>query len=319
MEASFLQSAEWMEFQKSLWRQVWHVESDHISAKVMEVKLPLGKHYLYAPFGPVIDFNAMQGSIKQEVSGFIQKLINLAREQEAIFIKIEPQFGSVAEVMVAAGFKKPKKETTSHKTVILDIDRSEEELLGGMHHKTRYNIGLAEKKGIEVRESDDVKSFVKLVKETNQRNRGSYPLYSKDYYQKFLEFFSDDRDGLKSKLFLAYDDSEAIAGAIILTDSQSETAYYMYGGSGRKHAPLMAPYLLHWQIIKYLQGINIKKYDLWMIDSQKWPGVTRFKLGWLAQPNGRGAGGVIDYPGSFDLPIRKFWYFVYKTYRTIFK
>lgn len=310
---SFLQSKEWMEFQKSLGRPVFEVESDHIRAQVFEVKLVLGKHYLYVPYGPTIDFNAITGSIKQEVSSFVNKLKVLAQERESVFIKIEPQFGSVAEVMVTAGFKKPRKETTSHKTVILDIDRNEEELLGAMHHKTRYNIGLAEKKGIEVRESDPpaggVKSFVKLIKETNQRNRGSYPLYSKDYYQKFLDFFSEGN--LKVKLFLAYHDKEPIAGAIILIDTQNETTYYMYGGSSRKHAPLMAPYSLHWQIIKYLQTIGIKKYDLWMIDSVKWPGVTRFKLQW--------GGQQVDYPGSFDLPIRKFWYLVYKTYRRIFK
>jgi len=307
---SFLQSNEWMEFQKSLGREVFRLEVDHISANVMEVKLPLGKHYLYVSFGPVVDFNAITGSIKQEIASFIGKLKSLAREQDSVFIKIEPRYDSVAGVFVDQGFRKPRKETTPHRTVILDIDRDDNDILGTMHHKTRYNIVLAEKKDIEVKESDDVRIFARLVRETAKRNSKTYPLYSEEYYKKFLDFFN-----AKAKLYLAFENSlsaqagEAIAGAIISTDGN--TGYYMYGGSSRKHASLMAPYLLHWHIIKELRSQGIKKYDLWMIDPRRWPGVTRFKLGW--------GGQQIEYPGSFDLPVRKFWYLIYKTYRAIFR
>ena len=72
----------------------------------------------------------------------------------------------------------------------------------------------------------------------------------------------------------------------------------------------MAPYSLHWENIKYLKQNGLKYYDLWGADARKWPGVTRFKLGW--------GGDVKEYPGSFDIPVSKFWYFIYKLKQKLF-
>jgi len=65
----------------------------------------------------------------------------------------------------------------------------------------------------------------------------------------------------------------------------------------------MAPYALHWDIIKYLKQQGVAHYDLWGIDHQRWPGVTRFKLGW--------GGRTVEYPGAFDLVISKPWKLAY--------
>ena len=67
---------------------------------------------------------------------------------------------------------------------------------------------------------------------------------------------------------------------------------------------------MHWEIIKKLKVEGCKLYDFWGIDANKWPGVTRFKLGFEGQ--------VVEYPGSFDLPISKIWYLIYKIARKIF-
>ena len=87
------------------------------------------------------------------------------------------------------------------------------------------------------------------------------------------------------------------------------TAYYLHGAMDREYKSLMAPYFMHWEIIKKLKVEGCKLYDFWGIDAKKWPGVTRFKLGW--------GGDQKEYPGSFDLVISKFWYFIYGLARKI--
>ena len=308
MQGLFLQSHRWAEFQRSVDREVFRVETDYFSAYANTIKLPGGKNYLYIPYGPVADLNPIKGSIKQEVQNFISKLGELAREKDSIFIKIEPQYDSIAELFAEQGFKKPKKETTPHRTVVIDIGGREDDILASMHHKTRYNIRVAQKHGVSVSETGDVGAFAGLVRKTCERNTKRYPLYSEGYYRKFLDFFSGG-EGLRAKLFLAFKDSEPVAGAIVLIDGK--TGYYMYGGSDREHSSSMAPYLLHWEIILYLKLHGVELYDMWMIDPKHWRGVTRFKLGW--------AGRQVEYPGSFDLPIQKNWYRAYSLYRKIFK
>ena len=70
---------------------------------------------------------------------------------------------------------------------------------------------------------------------------------------------------------------------------------------------MMAPYYLHWELIKVAKKYGLNNYDFWGIDAKRDPGVTRFKLNW--------GGQTIEYPGSFDLPVSKFWYLVYKLLR----
>ena len=99
-----------------------------------------------------------------------------------------------------------------------------------------------------------------------------------------------------------------IAGAILLT--YGDTVYYLHGAMDRDYKSWMAPYLMHWEIIKWAKKQGYHYYDFWGIDTSRWPGVTRFKLGF--------GGQQVEYPGSFDMPISKFWYFVYKITRKIF-
>ena len=92
-----------------------------------------------------------------------------------------------------------------------------------------------------------------------------------------------------------------IAGAILLT--YGDTVYYLHGAMDRDYKSWMAPYLMHWEIIKWAKKQGYHYYDFWGIDTSRWPGVTRFKLGF--------GGQQVEYPGSFDMPISKFWYFAY--------
>ena len=307
MMKSFLQTTEWLEFQKSIGRKAWRFDNDKITANIIQHDLPFKKNYLYIPHGPEISVDAMSGSIRNELSQFVSYLKNLAREQKSFYIKMEPLDDKVPELMHQFGFKKSYKELQPKRTVVLDLNKSEEELLATMHHKTRYNIKVAEKYGIIAKLSHDLGTFWKLMKKTAQRDK--FSAHEKSYYEKLIKFF-ENNESLKVELMLAVKDERplrnesdhALAGAIILT--HGDTVYYMHGASDHEHRAMMAPYALHWGMIKYLKEQGIQKYDFWGIDAKKYPGVTRFKLGW--------GGREVEYPGSFDLPISKFWYYSYK-------
>ena len=333
---SFLQTTQWLEFQKSLGRKVWRYDAGGITANIIQHDLPFGMNYLYIPHGPVIDFELQRAPSQKEgalCNEFVAYIKELAREEKSIFVKMEPLDDKVPEVLHQFKFKKSAKEIQPKRSVIIDLTQSEEELLAQMHHKTRYNIRVAEKHGIVAKPSDRIDIFWKLLQKTSKRDR--FASHHKSYYENLLKFFSAD-NSIRADLILALKDERpisdvhdhALAGAIILT--AGDTAYYMHGASDHDARALMAPYALHWDIIKYLKQQGVAHYDLWGIDHQRWPGVTRFKLGWLGSPTRAtpeapsrrehvGSGGrQIEYPGTFDLSIRSFWFLVYKLLRKIF-
>ncbi|MEK7583276.1 MAG: peptidoglycan bridge formation glycyltransferase FemA/FemB family protein [Patescibacteria group bacterium] len=272
---SFLQSQDWMDFQKSLGRKVFEVAG----AKVIQHDLPLGKNYLYIPYGPELVSHQFAGELRQ-----------LAREQGSIFVKAEPMQDDVAQQLVATGFQKSNKNIQPQKTVVIDLTKTEDELLDAMHHKTRYNIRVAEKHGIHVARSMKHEIFWELMQKTSARDK--FSSYPKSYYEKLMNY---------TELWIAYHQETPVAAALVAM--HGDQAYYLHGASDHEHRALMAPYALHWEIIKKLQVLGSTLYDLWGIDANKWPGVTRFKLGW--------GGRTIEYPGAFDLVISKPWKLAY--------
>ena len=247
----------------------------------------------------------MTGGFKNPTTGFVSWLRTLAHQNKTIFVKAEPLADNIAQLLVGEGkFRKSKKEIQPAKTVVIDLGKAELDLLGIMHHKTRYNIKVAEKHGITVGESTDGEVFWQLMNETTKRDK--FSSHPKNYYSKLLEQIHDG--GIYTKLFIAKQSDTPLAAAMVLV--YGDTGYYLHGASDHSQRQLMAPVKLHWEIIKYCKAQGLKKYDLWGIDSHKWPGVTRFKLGW--------GGQVIEHPGSFDLVFSRPWYWAYKLARKIF-
>lgn len=301
---SFLQTKEWLEFQKDIGHKVWRFDDEKIVASIIKHNLPFGKSYLYIPHGPEINFDSIKGGLKNELANFIKYLKDLAREEKAIFVKIEPLSDVVMELLHVKGMRRSKKQIQPYKTVVLDLTLPEEHLLGKMHTKTRYNIKVAEKHDITIKSSQEIDSFWKLMKKTTKRDR--FSPHPKEYYRKLLNFLHDHGE-IKTDLILAYYKEKPIAGAVVL--KYGNTGYYLHGASDYEYRAMMAPYALHWDIIKYLKNNGVKYYDFWGIDAIKWPGVTRFKFGW--------GGDQKEYPGSFDLVVSRLWYFGYSLARRI--
>ncbi len=299
---SFLQTQEWLDFQKEIGHKTWRFDDGKIKANIIQHKIPFGKNYLYIPHGPEIFFDNISSGLKNEVDNFLRYLKNLARENKSIFVKIEPLSDIVAETIFRQGMRRSKKEIQPSKSVILNLDLSEDELPGQMHHKTRYNINLSEKKGLRLEESGDIDAFWKLLKQTAKKDQ--FSTHPKEYYEKMLNFFREGKE-LRTKLFFVNYENKPIGAAIVMI--YHNTAYYLHGAMDREYKNLMAPYFMHWEIIRWLKAKSYKLYDFWGIDSGKWPGVTRFKLGW--------GGNLKEYPGSFDLPVSRFWYWAYSLIR----
>lgn len=300
---SFLQSYQWGEFQKTFGRKIWRVEiEENLKALVVKHGLPLKRSYLYCPQGPVLK-QAASGR-KKTINLFLKKVRKIAKEERSIFFKIEPLFGAK---ILGNDFIKSEKEIQPSQTTVLDIAKTEEDLLKQMGQKTRYNINLSRRKGVVIDEASSnsksaLNAFWNLLEKTAEKD--NFYTHQKKYYQKMFDFLG--RGGLV-KLFLAKDKRKIIAAGIF--SFYGETAVYMHGASDYSARRLMAPYLLQWQAILKAKKLGLKYYDFGGIDEKKWPGVTRFKKGF--------GGKEIVRSGAFDLVFKKWWYSAYNIVRRI--
>jgi len=242
----------------------------------------------------------------------IDALKNLAQAEKSVFLRLElaPQ-----QELDLFGFKSVTSVQPA-KTLLLDLNKTEEELLAEMHQKTRYNIRLAEKKGVVVRESEsELDSFYDLI--SNTYNRKGLSVYNKEYYKKLLANFSG------AKIYLAEYQGKILCANLVLPFG--DTITYLHGGSSEEGKNLMAPHLLQWEAIKKAKELGYKYYDFWGIDEKKWPGVTRFKKGFgpasaetspasarFVRSQAETSGFEVDYGGAWDLALNKFWYTGYK-------
>jgi len=304
-QAQFLQSWEWGEFQERVGfkvRRIGFFENNEPIWLVTLIKKPLlfGKYYFYAPR------IGIKGLSDDQIAGIFKELRKIAHQENSVFLRFDPLSDprSAPALSEVEGIRDSRVVKTIDVqpsiTSIINIDRGEEEILNSMHHKTRYNIRLANKKGVEVAEGkkEDFETFWNIMEATKDRDK--FRLHSKNYYSKMLDI------GF-IKLYLARFDGKIIAGTIISFFGNMAT--YIHGASSNEYRNVMAPHALQWQAIKDAKRQGLKYYDLNGIDEAKWPGVTRFK---------KGFGGVtIAYPGTYDFIINSTWYKIYKILRNI--
>ena len=330
---SFLQSFEWGEFQESLGRKVWRIKNDFFQALIIQHRLPFGRSYLYCPRGPIITNNT-----QQTINNFLEEIKKIVKQEGAIFLRVDPEWGiEDGNILNKFGFRKSFKEIQPKRTLILDLVKSENDILAEMHQKTRYNIRVAERHGIkilnpksEIRKKSQIQNpndqnfetFWKLLQQTAKRDK--FRPHPEEHYQKLLKILSEVEPPKEvgppdivltlgdptsqnkkaiAKLFLADYQGKVIAVNILIFFGKRAT--YLHGASDFEYRNLMAPYLLHWQQILEAKKLGCSEYDFWGIDEKKWPGLTRFKKGF--------GGKELEYIGAWDLVFDKKLYQVYKT------
>lgn len=309
-----LQSYDWGKFQESEGHQIYRlgVESGSeilIYVQALIYKLPLNKSYLYIPRGPVFNKSSKNSDRQKILEIILNELKKLAKNNRAIFIKIDPEIERGTEeerLYTDAGFIVSSKKIQPADTLILNIGGSEEEILQPMHHKTRYNIRLSARKEVKVRigkDERDVAAFYNLMAMTADRD--NFKPHSKNYYHNQLKILGTDN---LVKLYLAEKDHHIIAGIIV--SFWGGRATYLHGALDSQYRKFMAPHLLQWEAILDAKKNGCKEYDMWGIapkdhDNQHpWSGITRFKEGF--------GGKKLYFAGPFDLVLQKFWYRLYK-------
>jgi len=272
--SSFLQSPAWGEFQKAYGRQVVQVEQSGVVSQWIKYPLPFGQHYWFCPYGP------------DHTTSFNPAVLPTG----ALFLRYEAS----AE---ALGGKRVADVHPSH-TLITTLS-TPAQLLAGMKQKCRYNIHLAERKGVTIRQSrsvSDVATCYRLLQQTAQHQH--IHIHPQRYYELMVEKLAT--------IYFAEYQGQVIATAIMI--GHNDTMTYVHGGSDYTYRAVMAPHLLHWQAMQDALVAGYKYYDWFGIGAQ-WPGVTAFKLGF--------GGEEKVYPGTYELPLRSVWYTVYQLMKKI--
>jgi lipid II:glycine glycyltransferase (peptidoglycan interpeptide bridge formation enzyme) len=208
-------------------------------------------------------------------------------------------------------FKRAAADVQPPDTVLVDLSRPTETILGEMKPKWRYNIRLAEKKGVTVRRADEAELpvFYTLFRETAKRD--GIAIHSLDYYAGLFSLCREYREGALAgvlpdrsvrpdiRLYIAAEGGEDLAA--IITLFRGTKAVYLYGASSDHKRNLMAPYALQWKAIEDARAAGCLEYDLFGIpprDDPKHPmaGLYRFKTGF--------GGTIIHRNGSWDYPYR---------------
>ena len=296
----FLQSWQWGEWQEKLGRKIWRFAVEENGQTiglnlVVKHNLPFNKSYFYSPRGPVF----LESRILNLESGILlEKIKELSEQENAIFWRVEPETNDFLSKVNGLGFKVvATRPVQPSKTVILDLTKTEEEFLQEMHPKTRYNIRLAQKHGVKIfQDNKRIDEFLRLLHQTTKRDK--FGAYSDDYYRRLFQTADPDF----AKLYLAEYEGEILAANLIICFGQTTT--YVHGASSDEHRNIMAPHLLHWEIICQAKKQGFNYYDFWGIDEKKWPSLTRFKKNF--------GGQEISYPGTFDLVLSNLWYRLYR-------
>lgn len=236
----------------------------------------------------------------------LEFLYDYGKKNKIIFIKIEPHI--TKSKLQITNYKLPIT-LSSHPlfpewTIMLDLTKSENEILKNMHPKTRYNLRLAQKKGIYVKEmtnKEGFEIFAELYFATCKRQK--YFGHNYNYHQTV---FKELKNKIAYILVAFYQNTPLSAYEIFIFN---DILYYPYGGSSDQYKNLMSNNLLMWEAVKFGQKMGCKTFDMWgslpadYDKNNKWAGFTRFKEGY--------GGKFIELIGSYDLVINKNLYNLY--------
>ncbi|MCO6449164.1 MAG: peptidoglycan bridge formation glycyltransferase FemA/FemB family protein [Caldilineales bacterium] len=278
-----LQTSHWAALKSPVWagqHYVWG-EPEQPDAVVTVLTRRLGRLPLriqYAPKGPIaVSSIDIWDSVLDHLQG-------LARRSGAVFIKIDPDVDAESEfgrelvgVLQTRGWMPSAEQVQFRNTVLSDLAANEEVILAGMKQKTRYNIRLAERKGVRVQPSDNFAAFYSLYAETSARD--GFLIRPASYYRAVMERMQGNSAG---QLFLADVDGDVIAGIFLMRFGP--TAWYFYGASADRHRNLMPTYLLQWEAMRWAKGQGCTIYDWWgapdeLVEDDPMWGVYRFKEG----------------------------------------
>ncbi|MBL7184204.1 MAG: peptidoglycan bridge formation glycyltransferase FemA/FemB family protein [Anaerolineae bacterium] len=310
-----LQSYEWGQFKAQYgWtplRLLFFEEEDGVvraAASVLRRRfLHLPLCIMYVPKGPALDYG--NGGLLKRVLSTLQ---DVARRHHAIFIKVDPDVcledhSSPSTQVITAlenrGWRLSSEQIQFRNTILIDLTREEDELLKAMKSKTRYNVRLAERRGVEVRLGAlaDLPLFYEIYVETSSRDEFIIRPFA--YYRHAWKAFIEAN---LAQLFIAEYEGQPLAGLILFRFGKK--VWYMYGASRALHRSLMPNHLLQWEAMRWAKAQGCTVYDLWGApdvrdESDPLWGVYRFKEGF--------GGQFVRHIGAYDYPVSRLLYQFY--------
>lgn len=297
-EANFLQSPNYGKMNKLIGAKAITEEFGTNGRALMIVRNAKRGRYLEIPCGPLIDWKD-----EKLVEQVFAKITEVAKKERCVFVRLRPQLLATPEnlkMLAKLGLKKAPMHLAAEHTVILDLTKSEEELLAGMRRQTRYEVRRAAKLGIKVEKSHSkeiFEEFHKIQSETAKRQNFVPP--SLKMLMAEREAFGNEIDIYEAKT----ETGEAIAYGLIIKDG-AEAAYYEAASTVLNHK-LPGAYALLWQVMCDLKAEGYERFNLWGIapagqPHHRYAGVTIFKTGF--------GGKVVEYVPAQDLIINKVRY-----------
>jgi lipid II:glycine glycyltransferase (peptidoglycan interpeptide bridge formation enzyme) len=221
----------------------------------------------------------------------------------AFAIKVEPeieQTQAAISALRAMGLEKSRHDVQiSRATIIVDLRPDEDALIASFKPKCRYNIRLAERRGVTVAPValDDASVDTMYSLMTSTRDRAGFTLRSKEYFSQYWHLHAAAGQG---QLFFASLDGAVLAG--VFATYIARKAWYKDGGSTKEHAAVMAPHLLQWEVMRWLRARGVEAYDLVAVPpaaelnpAHPLYGLYRFKSGFSER--------ITEYVGTWDLVI----------------
>jgi lipid II:glycine glycyltransferase (peptidoglycan interpeptide bridge formation enzyme) len=288
-------------------------------AQVLYRRLLPGVRLAYVPKGPLVDA-ADEAACDVLLDALLPALHERCRARRAILLKIEPEEWEgerpaplAHRLRTRYGFTPSVQSIQPRRTILVDLSGDEDDILGRMKSKTRYNIRLAERKGVVVREggAEDVAAFTRMMATTSERNE--FGVHAPAYYERaYAAFYPEDM----VRLFLATYEGQPIAG--VMAFACGTRSWYAYGASSNEHRNRMPTYAVQWAAIRWAKARGCTSYDLYGVPDEDeetleagfaerhdglW-GVYRFK---------RGFGGQVKRSvGALDHVYNKPLYWLYQ-------
>lgn len=261
----------------------------------------------YVPKGPLLDWE--NGALAETV---LARLEAEARRAGALFVKIDPDVRSDAPVgqaltalLARRGWRPSVEQIQFRNTVVSDLTPAEDALLAAMKPKWRYNIRLAERRGVVVRDGTeaDLPIFYAMYRETGGRD--GFLVRPFEYYRAIWARFL--AEGL-AHVLLAEVAGQPVAGLILFRFGS--TAWYFYGASTAQSRDLMPNHALQWAALRWAKAAGCTRYDWWgapdvLDEGDPMWGVYRFKQGF--------GGEFVPHIGAWDYPTNRFAYWLYTT------
>jgi lipid II:glycine glycyltransferase (peptidoglycan interpeptide bridge formation enzyme) len=282
-------------------------------ASILFRRLPWGQPLAYVPKGPVVDWDD-----PAQVRTVLTIARRLTCKHHAALLKIEPELPAspeLADRLTGFGFRPSPQRIQPLSTIHIDLTADEGTILARMKPKWRYNVRLAERKGVTVREGTtaDLPMIQQLLEVTGKRD--AFGVHSAGYHRKAIELFASRG---QMAWLLAEHEGELLAAIAVF--ALGCRAWYFWGASADSGRNLMPNHALQWAGLRWARSRGCAIYDLWGIpdevganpaaysEPESWGegglwGVYRFKQGF--------GGQVVRYIGAWDLPVSGIGYWLY--------